>query len=297
MLQYAFDMPQTAGENSNCLVEARRLPHMHIRTGCLALCSLLIVAPTAFPAHAQEWARAKLDSSPRHHEYVQVKSGSRTVRLFVDYPQVSRKAPVVLMIHEIFGMTDWSKEMADEVAAEGYIVVEPDLLSQMGPNGGDSDSFADQEARVKAVSALDPAQVTADLNAAADYGEKLPSSDGRLMVAGFCWGGGKSFLFATQRPDLKAAFVFYGPPPDDALSGIHAPVYGFYAGADMRISATVPSTTAAMKAAGRRYEPVIYPNAGHGFMRAGEAPDATPPNREAREKGFARLVMLLRATR
>ena len=264
--------------------------------------SLLVCAIAAFPSaavlHAQDWARTRLDASPRHHEYVQVKHGSRTVQVFVDYPQVSRKAPVVLMIHEIFGLTDWAKEMADEIAAEGYIVVEPDLLSGMGPNSGGSDSFADQEARVKAVSALDPAQVTADLDAAADYGEKLPASDGHLAVAGFCWGGGKSFLFATQRPELKAAFVFYGPPPPDpAMAGIQAPVYGFYAGDDARISSTVPATTTAMKAAGKRYEPVIYPGAGHGFMRAGEAPDATPGNRAAREKGWARLVKLLRQVR
>lgn len=249
-----------------------------------------VVLPVA-SAHGQDWARARLDGSPRHHEYVQITHGSRTVTVFVDYPQAGHKAPVVLMIHEIFGLSDWAKEMADEIAAEGYIVVEPDLLSGMGPQGGGSDSFAGQEARVKAVSMLDPAQVTADLDAAADWGEKLPSSDGRLAVAGFCWGGGKSFLFATQRPELRAAFVFYGPPPpDSAMTAIHAPVYGFYAGDDQRITSTVPATVEAMKAAGKRYEPVIYPGAGHGFMRAGEAPDATEANRTAREKAWARFV-------
>lgn len=259
----------------------------------------LTAGPAASPAlHAQQWARTRLDASPRHHEYVNVQEGSRTVQMFVDYPQTSRKAPVVLMIHEIFGLTDWAKEMADEIAAKGYIVVEPDLLSQMGPSGGGSDSFADQEARVKAVSMLDPAQVTADLNAAADYGEKLAASNGHLAVTGFCWGGGKSFLFATQRPDLKAAFVFYGPPPPNAaMGGIQTPVYGFYGEDDTRITATVPATIAAMKDAGKRYEPVVYPGAGHGFMRAGEAPDATPANQRAREEGFARLIKLLRQVR
>ncbi len=254
----------------------------------------LCFAPIAL--HAQEWAKAKLDASPRHHEYVTVHSGARAVQVFVDYPEARRKAPVVVMIHEIFGLTDWAKEMADELAAEGYIVVEPDLLSGTGPNGGGTDSYADQDARVKAVSMLNPAQVSADLDAAADYGEKLPSASGKLAVAGFCWGGGKSFLFATQRPELKAAFVFYGPPPpDEAMKGIHAPVYGFYAGNDARISATVPATVTAMKAAGKRYEPVVYDGAGHGFMRAGEAPDATPENKKAREAGFARLVRELKA--
>src|SRR6202020_2711576 len=129
-------------------------------------------------------------------------------------------------------------------------------------------------------------QVTADLDAAADYGKKLPSASGKLYVAGFCWGGGKSFAFATHRHDLSAAFVFYGPPPpDDALKAITAPVYGFYAGNDARISATVPQTVADMKAAGKTYEPVTYDGAGHGLMRAGEAPDADAADSAAGAQG------------
>jgi carboxymethylenebutenolidase len=271
----------------------KRLCSILTRTACGAI---LLSACAALPLHAQDWAQKRLDQSPRHTEYVIVHNGSRAVHVFIDYPQVSGKAPVVLMIHEIFGLTPWAKEMADEIAAQGYIVVEPDLLSGMGPKGGGSESFADRDAAVQAVSALDPAQVTGDLNAAADYAKTIPAADGKMAVTGFCWGGGKSFLFATQRPGLAAAFVFYGPPPpDSAMADIHAPVYGFYAGADARISSTVPATEQAMKAAGKIYEPVIYPGAGHGFMRAGEAPDATPENKAAREQGFARLLKLLHA--
>jgi carboxymethylenebutenolidase len=217
------------------------------------------------------------------------------VQAYVVYPEVKQKATVVVLIHEIFGLSDWAKEMADELAAAGYIVVAPDLLSGMGPNGGGSSEFPSQEATVKAVSGLDAAVVTADLDAAADYGKKLPSANGKLAVAGFCWGGGKTFLFATHRKDLSAAFVFYGPPPPD-VSTITAPVYGFYAGNDARISSTVPDTVAAMKAAGKKYDPVIYDGAGHGFMRAGEdpSPATTPANKKAREEGFARLTKLLR---
>ena len=157
----------------------------------------------------------------------------------------------------------------------------------------------------KAVSALDPAAVTADLDAAADYGKKLPAASGKLFVAGFCWGGGKSFLFATHRKDLSAAFVFYGtPPPTDALKSITAPVYGFYAENDARITASVASTTVDMKAAGKSYEPVIYGGAGHGFMRAGEDPnpDANAAknyaaNVAARKQGFQRLVRTLDSLR
>ncbi len=250
------------------------------------------------PAWAQDWARQRLDASPRHHEFVPVHAGSRTVQTFVVYPEVKQKAPVIVLIHEIFGLSDWAREMADELAADGYIVVAPDLLSGSGPNGGGSSVFADQDATMKAVSGLDPAQVTADLQAVADYGKRLPSANGKLAVVGFCWGGGKSFAFATARPDLNAAFVFYGPPPESsAMASIHAPVYGFYAGNDARIGATVPGTVAAMKAAGKTYEPVTYEGAGHGFMRAGEAPDASPENRKAREDALARLETLLRTLR
>jgi carboxymethylenebutenolidase len=256
---------------------------------------LLIFSAASLPA--QDWAKAALEKSPRHREYVALKHGDRTVQAFVVYPEVSGKAPVVVMIHEIFGLSDWAKEMADELAAQGYIVIAPDLVSGLGPNGGGSDAFPGQDAVTKAVSGLDASVVTADLDAAADYGKKLPSANGKLFVAGFCWGGGKSFAFATHRHDLSAAFVFYGPPPPDAdLKSITAPVYGFYGGNDARISATVPATTTAMKAAGKRYEPVIYDGAGHGFMRAGEAPDANDANKKAREDGFKRLVDLINKT-
>jgi carboxymethylenebutenolidase len=251
---------------------------------------LLLTAAFVPRARAQDWARQRLDASPRHREWVDVKDGSRTVHTFVVYPEVSTKAPVIVLIHEIFGLSDWAREMADELAAAGYIVVAPDLLSGEGPNGGGSSAFPDQEATVKAVSALDPSQVTSDLEAVADYGKKLPSSNGKLAVVGFCWGGGKAFQFATERNDLNAAFVFYGPPPDAAgMSSIVAPVYGFYAGNDARIGATVPGTIEAMKKANKKYEPVTYDGAGHGFMRAGEAPDASPENKKARDAGFTRL--------
>jgi carboxymethylenebutenolidase len=260
------------------------------------LFTLPFLATFAGPfAHGQDWAKQRLEQSPRHREWVQLKHGDRTVQAYVVYPEVAGKVPVVVMIHEIFGLSDWAKEMADEIASQGYIVVAPDLLSGFGPGGGGSSAFPDQEAAVKAVSGLNPEVVTADLDAAADYGKHLPSANGKVAVAGFCWGGGKSFLFATHRKDLSAAFVFYGPAPAD-LSGITAPVYGFYAGNDARISSTVPATTEAMKAAGKRYEPVIYDGAGHGFMRAGEdpSPATTPENKKAREAGFTRFSALLR---
>jgi carboxymethylenebutenolidase len=250
----------------------------------------------SMPTMNDNWPLEKLNKSPRHREWVSVKYGSRTVKVFVVYPEVKEKAPVVLVIHEIFGLSNWARSMADDLAAAGYIAVAPDLLSGFGPNGGGSDSFPDQDATVKAVSNLNADTVTADLNAVADYGKKLPAANGKLAVVGFCWGGGNSFRFATNRKDLSAAFVFYGPGPDPAaIKSIQAPVYGFYAGNDSRIGATIPATTEEMKAAGKKYEPVTYDGAGHGFMRAGEAPDAKEADQKARIEGFERLTTLLKS--
>jgi carboxymethylenebutenolidase len=246
-------------------------------------------------AQAQDWAKTALDKSPRHREYVTVEHDGRKVTTYVVYPEISTKAPVVVLIHEIFGESDWFKLQADEIAAKGYIVVAPDLLSGMGPNGGGTDELfattGSTDPVTKAVMGLPAAQVVADLNAVADYGKKLPAANGKLFVAGFCWGGGKSFDFATHRGDLSGAFVFYGtPPPAAAMAAINAPVYGFYGENDARVDATIPQTMTDMKAAGKFYEPVTYTGAGHGFMRAGQAPDATAANKKAWEDGFARLL-------
>src|SRR5271170_2401114 len=272
-----------------------------LRTLKLLTAAVLLPLATA-SLHAQDWAKARLEASPRHHEYVNLQHGGRTVQAFVVYPEVKAKAPVIVLIHEIFGLSDWAKEMADELAGQGFIVVAPDLLTGFGPNNGASDSFPSMDATTKAVSGLDPAVVTADLDAAADYAKKIPAANGKIAVAGFCWGGSKSFLFATHRKDLSAAFVFYGTGPADVTT-ITAPVYGFYAGNDARVGATVPATNDAMKAAGKKYEPVTYDGAGHGFMRAGEDPtqptgNTTPAmaaaNKAARDQAFARLVTLVK---
>src|SRR3982075_738803 len=254
--------------------------------------SLLILLAAPFTS-AQEWAKAALEKSPRHREWVTVRHHGRSVEMFVVYPESKGKTPVVLIIHEIFGMTDWVQDLADQVAAAGYIAVAPDLLSGMGPNGGRSTDFAEGKA-MEAVSHLNPDQVSADLSAAADYALKLPASNGKLFVGGFCWGGSQTFRFATNRGDLAAAFVFYGGPPEkDAMARIKAPVYGFYAGNDARIDATIPDTSTQMKVAGKTYDPVTYDGAGNGFMRAGEAPDARDADKKARADAWVRWKSLL----
>jgi carboxymethylenebutenolidase len=263
----------------------------------------------------QDWARARLAKSPRHQEWVEVKYGNRTVKSFVVYPEVKSKATAVVVIHEIFGMSDWVQALTDELAEAGYIAIAPDLLSGMGPNGGGTDELAASNGVGQAIGKLPPDQITADLNAVADYVSKLPAANGKVAVGGFCWGGSQSFRFATSRATLKAAFVFYGsapatPPPDSkvdkaALEKIKAPVYGFYAGNDARIGATVPGTTEAMKELKKTYDIVTYEGAGHGFMRAGDAPepaadasqqvrDSYPANKKGRDAAWARWKEILR---
>ncbi len=254
-------------------------------TRFVALATLAVSALSA-----QDWAKQKLEQSPRHREWATVKHDGRSVQAYIAYPEVNHKAPVVLVIHEIFGLSDWAELAADEFAAAGYVAIAPDLLSGAGPNGGGTSSL-DSGAVGRAIGALPPDQITADLNAAADYALKLPASDGKLFVAGFCWGGGQTFRYATNRPDLKAAFVFYGPPPaDDAIARIHAPVFGFYAENDARISSTVDATKTKMAAAHKTYEPVVYQGAGHGFMRAGEDPNnKVEGNVTARTEAWTRM--------
>ena len=258
---------------------------------------LLSVIPVliALNLPAQDWAKARLENSPRHHEWVKVKSGDREVNCYVTYPEVKDKAPVVLVIHEIFGLTDWARSVTDELAENGYIAIAPDLLSGMAPGGGGTAEAGGTDGAVKLVSALSPAQVTSDLNAAADYAVKLPSANGKLAVVGFCWGGGQSFRYAANNPNLKAAFVFYGQAPSQAdISKINCPVYGFYAEKDARITSTVPRTVELMKQEKKSFEPVIYDGAGHGFMRAGEAPDANAANKKAHDDAWTRLKGLLK---
>jgi carboxymethylenebutenolidase len=257
----------------------------------VGLCITLVAGPVA----AQDWAKARLEKSPRHGEWVKVKHGEREVTSFVVYPEVKDKAPAVVVIHEIFGLTDWVRGVADQLAEAGYIAITPDLLSGAGPKGGGTDSFSGETIR-KAIMSLPPNQVTADLDACVDYVSKLPACNGKVAVAGFCWGGGQAFRFATNNKNVKAAFVFYGGGPEkpEDVARITAPVYGFYGGNDARVNMTIPTTTELMKTAKKTYEPVTYDGAGHGFMRTGEAPDAKEPDKKARDAAWARWKELLK---
>jgi len=236
---------------------------------------------------AQDWALARVLGSPRHGEHVEYKSGERTINAFVVYPERKDKAPVVVVIHEIFGMTYWVKSVCDQLAEAGVIAIAPDLLS--------GQTYADVDAARKAISVLPKEQVQADLDATFAYALKIPASNGSLAVCGFCWGGGWAFSYANMNPKLKAAYSFYGTAADEAskVANIPCPVYGFYGENDERVNATIPKGEELMKAAGKKYEPVIYKGAGHGFMREGESPTGTPENKKAREDAWARWKKLL----
>jgi carboxymethylenebutenolidase len=238
---------------------------------------------------AQDWAKERLLKSPRHGEWVDFKSGDRTIKAFVVYPERKDKAPVVLVIHEIFGLTDWVRGVCDQLAENGVIAIAPDLLT--------GQTFEDVDGARKAISALPKEQVKADLNAASDYAlTKIPAASGALGVCGFCWGGGWTFAYASMNPKLKAAYSFYGTPVDRAedAAKIACPVYGFYAEKDERVNAGIPKAEELMKAAGKKYEPVIYKGATHGFMREGEFPAGSPENKKARDDAWARWKTLLK---
>jgi carboxymethylenebutenolidase len=241
-------------------------------------------------APAQDWAKARLEKSPRHLEWVTVKNGGRDVKCFIAFPEVKEKATAVVVIHEIFGLSDWVRGVTDQLAEAGFIAIAPDLLSGSAPGGGGTAELGDGDAVRKAISSLPPDQVTGDLNAVASHVAKLPAANGKVAVAGFCWGGGQAFRFATNNKDIKAAFAFYGTGPDkpEEIARITAPVFGFYGSNDARVNATIPTSTELMKKAGKTYDPVIYDGAGHGFMRAGEDPAGTEPNKQAREAAWKR---------
>jgi len=244
---------------------------------------------TSLPAQEfKDFGRERLNSSPRHGEWVDIKSGDRTIKAFVVYPASKDKTPAVLVIHEIFGLTDWVRSLCDELAESGVIAIAPDLLS--------GQKFEDIDGARKAISALSKEQVQADLDATSDFALKIPACNGTLAVCGFCWGGGWTFQYASVNPKLKAAYSFYGVAVDNAddAKKVACPVYGFYAGNDERVNATIWKAEELMKAAGKKYEPVLYRGAGHGFMRQGESPNANEPDKKARDDAWARWKTLLK---
>jgi carboxymethylenebutenolidase len=226
----------------------------------------------ALPPGTADHAARALKESSRHGEWADVKlADGGVLKSWVVYPERAQKAGVVIVIHDIRGLSDMARALGDQLAQDGFIAIVPDFLSGKGANGGGTESLGQEVG--KTIQSLTPADVVARLNAAMEYGKKLPASNGKTGVVGFCWGGARSFGYAAAQPALDAAVVYYGDAPgssdnthETTLASVKAPVLGLYAGNDARINATLPATEAAMKKLGKRYEIHTYEGAGHGFM-------------------------------
>jgi carboxymethylenebutenolidase len=242
----------------------------------------------------EEEATARLESSPRHGEWAEVKlADGPAMRTWVVYPERKDKAPVVIVIHEIFGLTPWIRSVADQLAADGFIAVAPDLLAGKGPGGGGTDSVASRDEVVSLVRGLPPEEVDTRLDAVRAWASKLPAASGKSASLGFCWGGARSFGYAVHQPALQAAVVFYGSGPElPALTSVKAPVLGLYGGDDERVNATIEPVAAEMKKLGKTYETEIYEGAGHGFLRQQTGREGA--NLRATEKAWPRVVAFLR---
>jgi carboxymethylenebutenolidase len=249
--------------------------------------------PIIPPGEAQ--AKTALERSPRHGEYVDLKieGSDHPVLTWVVYPERKDKAPVVIVIHEIYGLTDWIRAVADQLAADGFIAVAPDLISGKGPGGGGTASVQSRDDVVKLIRGLTDGEVNMMLNAVRSYAIKLPAANGKSAVAGFCWGGGKSFSYAAEQPELNAAVVYYGTSPDQKeLGSIKAPVLGLYGGDDARVNATIGPAAGEMKKLGKVYEVEIYEGAGHGFLRQQDGRDGA--NMRASKQAWERMLGFFR---
>ena len=261
----------------------------------LALLALLAAGTTLsgqnLPA-SDEASRARLNSSPRHGEWVKIQSGGDNINAWVVYPERSDPAPVVVVIHEIYGLTDWIRAVADQLAAEGYIAIAPDILTGKGPGGGGTESL-DRDGAVALIRALDRAEVISRLNATAQYATSLPAAQAKWASIGFCWGGSTTFANATAQLNLTAAVVYYGSSPSaEALARIQAPVLGLYGGDDARVNKSIPAAETEMKRLGKSYQPEIFDGAGHGFLRAQEGRDGA--NMRATEQAWPKTIGFLK---
>lgn len=270
-----------------------------------AIASAILVVALVGSARAQDKsalppgegdATARLETSPRHGEFVDiaVEGEKAPLRTYVVYPERKEKAPVVIVIHEIFGLTDWVRGVADQLAADGFIAVAPDMLSGKGPNGGNTDSLTSRDEAMKLVRGLGPEEVVTKLNAVREYGIKLPAANGKTASIGFCWGGARSFEYAAAQPELNAAVVYYGTSPSDAAiyEKIKAPVLGLYGSDDARVNATIDPAKEAMKKAEKSYTANIYEGAGHGFLRQQDGKDGA--NMKAAQQAWPATVKFIK---
>jgi carboxymethylenebutenolidase len=250
-----------------------------------------LAATAGFPAGADD-AAERLRASPRHGEWAMISDGQGdSVRAWVVFPERRDRAPVVVVIHEIFGLTSWIRGVADQLAADGFIAVAPDFLT--GKVGGANPDSISLDSAVALVRTLESAEVQRRIDAAARYGMSLPAALPRYGVVGFCWGGSQSFAHAVHSPALGAAVVYYGgSPPTASLASVRAPVLGLYGGSDARVNATVPAADSALRALGRTYEVHMFEGAGHGFLR--QQAGQSGANLTATQEAWPRTVAFFR---
>ena len=248
----------------------RPIPRLALLLSAAVLAAAGLAGAQLVPA-SNDTARDRLNASPRHGEWVSVPApGGDAVESWIVYPERADAAPVVVVIHEIYGLTDWIRAVADEFASQGFIAVAPDLLTGKGPDGGRTDSV-DRDGAVALVRGLDRDEVHTRLKAVADWATALPAARDSYGTVGFCWGGRTSFTFATSDRELGAAVVYYGSSPDgETLDTIEAPVLGLYGGDDARVNETIPPAQNRMEELGKSFQVEIFDGAGHGFLRAQE---------------------------
>ena len=247
--------------------------------------------PPTGDAPGDKYAEVKkqLESSPRHVDWIDIKAsnGGAPIKSFVVYPERKDKAPVVIVIQEIFGLTDWIRGVADQLAKEGFIAIAPDFMSGLGPNGGGSNELGEQGS-TQAIGKLTDDDKVRILNDVRAYAGTIPSASGKLGVVGFCWGGGTAFLYARKQPSLNAAVSYYGPMPADPaeFATTKAPVLGLYGGNDVRVNPNIDKAKEGMAKAGATYDPHIFDGAGHGFLRQQNGSEQAPGNMKATVEGW-----------
>src|SRR5688572_24109810 len=246
----------------------------------------------SLPASGTE-ANQRLAASPRKGEWVMVRTGTDSVRAWVVYPAQRRNAPVVVAVHDNQGMSNWIRAVADQLAADGFIAIAPDLLSML-----DVARHPDGESVREAVSAAlrNVDQTTRDrfIQAVGEWGTKLDGASSKYGIVGFCWGGSTVFAHAVAAPAALGAVVVYygGAPAPDRLASVRAPILGLYAGDDARVNTSVTPADSALKALGRTYETHFFEGAGHGFTRSQEQREGA--NREAVKKAWPLTVAWFR---
>jgi carboxymethylenebutenolidase len=277
--------------------------HTNILSAVWSLVSAvaIAVAPAAFDEEKatvnlppdEAGAKSALAESARHGEWVDIEIPGAETKLhtWIVYPERSDAAPVVIVIHEIFGLTDWVRAVADQLAAQGYIAIAPDLVSGMGPDGGGTESLGETVRDI--IRKLSTEETARRLNATRTYASKLPAAADKTVSIGFCWGGSASFNYAAQQPGLDGAIVYYGTAPTETemLENVDCPVIGFYGGDDARVTSTVAETKRRMKELENEYEAHIYDGAGHGFLRQQSGRDGA--NQKAAEQAWRDTLAFL----